>query len=88
MLAFAQFIYAKALAVFFKVVVYGWNSPGEFWGMVLESFFIGALVLIVLALIKKGVKIMHNLFRKALNRGHRPKQNEEEMKRKSALAWV
>lgn len=88
MLTFAQFIFAKALNVFFKVVVYGWSSLGEFWGMVLESFFIGALVLIVLALIKKGVKIMHNLFRKALDRGHRPKLNEQEMKRKSTIEWV
>ena len=87
-LTFAQFVYTKVLNVFFRVVVYGWNSPGEFWGMVLESFFIGALVLITLVLIKKGVKIMQKLFRKALDKGQRPRQNEQKMKRKLRIEWV
>ena len=57
--------------------MYGCNGPGEFLEMILVSFLKGTLVLIILALIKKGVKIMQNEFRKALDRGQKPKVNNK-----------
>ena len=57
--------------------------------MILVSFFIGTLVLIILALIKKGVKMMINKVRMISIRGQKPKQNNEHAtKRKLSLAWV
>lgn len=78
----------KALDVCFQVVIYGCKNPGEFWGIVLESFFISVLVIIILALIKKGVKNMLYIYRNAFDKWQRPKQNEQEMKRKSGIEWV
>ena len=63
--------------MFFRVVVYGCNGPGELLVMILVSFLIGLLVLIILTLIKQGVKIMQNEFRKALDRGQKPKVNNK-----------
>ena len=77
MTAFAKFVFTRVLNVCFKVALFGCNGPGEFLGMILVSFFIGALVLIILTLIKKGVKIMKNEFRKALDRGQKPKVNNK-----------
>lgn len=87
-LTFVEFLFVRLLTVVLRVVVYGCNGQGEFCGMILDSFFIGTLVLIILALTKKGVRIMHEKFRQMLYRGQKPKHNEQEMKRKSSLAWV
>ena len=77
MTAFAKFVFTRVLNVCFKVALFGCNGPGEFLGMMLDSFLKGTLVLIILALIKKGVKIMQNEFRKALDRGQKQKVNNK-----------
>lgn len=87
-LTLVEFLFVRLQTVVLKVVVNGCSCPGEFWGMILDSFFIGTLALIILALTKKGIRIMHEKFRKILYRRQRSKHNEQEMKRKSSLAWV
>lgn len=89
-LAFVKFLFVRLLTVVLRIIGYGCNGPGEFWGMILDSFFIGTLVLIILALTKKGVRIMHEKSKQMLDRGRgqKPQYNEQKMKRRSILAWV
>ena len=88
-MAFVEFVFVRILHVVLDDRMFGYNGPSDFLGMILVSFFIGALVLIILALIKKGAKMMINKVRMMSIRGQKPKQNNEHAtKRKLSLAWV
>ena len=83
--AFPQFVVISILRTYFQVALFGCNGLGEFLSIILVNFFIGMLVQITLAFIKKGVKIMRNKF----NIGQKPKVNNK-MRDEAAgsIAWV
>ena len=85
MTAFVELAFSSILSVCFQVTVFGCNSLGEFLSMILVNFFIGMPVQIILALIKKGAKIMYDRF----NRGQEPKVNKKMRDQaKVGIAWV
>lgn len=83
--AFVELVFSSILNVCFQIAVFGCESLGEFLGLILVSLFIGVLVQIVLALIKKGAKIMDNKFGKR----QKPKENRKQHdKTKVGIGWV
>jgi hypothetical protein len=75
--------------VCFQVAVFGCDGLVEFSSLILVSFLIGTPVQIVLALIKKGAKVMYNKFRKTVDRRQKPKVNNKmQNTARVSIAWV
>ena len=83
--AFVKFVITSILNVCFRIAVFGCEGLGEFLDLILVSLFIRTPVQIVLALIKKGAKIMNDKFGKR----QKPKENgKQHDKAKVGIAWV
>ena len=81
MTAFVELVFSSILNACFQSAVFGCDDLGEFLGLILVSFLIGTPIQIVLALIKKGAKIM--------NRRQEPKfNNKMHDKAKVSIVWV
>lgn len=87
--AFVELVFRSILNVCFQVAVFGCNGAGEFLDLILVSLFTGTPVQIVLALIKKGAKVMHNKVKKTSDKGQKPKvSNKTRDKAKVGIAWL